>query len=109
MLLSAGADGADFVFSVADLFETILDCLIHGIDPDGRILLHMPIRQAGDQFVVLLRGRQYSTGLKIDDDGFSALRAAINTDVEHTDYETATDQGRLTNPNIQRVANIITS
>jgi hypothetical protein len=32
-----------------------------------------------------LRSRQNSTRLEIDDDGFRALRTAIDADVEHTD------------------------
>ena len=84
MLLSTDSDGADLVFSFADLGETSLNRLVHRVDPDPGVLLHVPIGQTRDQGVILLRSRQSSARLEVDDDGFCALRAAIDTDVEHT-------------------------
>jgi len=101
MLLTAHSDGADLVFSFTDLLETSLNRLVHRVDPGSGILLHVPIGQTGDQIVILLGSRQNSTCLEINDDGLSALRAAIDADVEHTNEETATNQARLTNPKIR--------
>ena len=91
MLLSTDSDGADLVFSFTDLLETSLNRLVNRVDPGSGILLHVPIGQTGDQIVILLRSRQNSTCLEINDDGLSALRAAIYADVEHTNEETAID------------------
>ena len=54
MLLSADSDGSDLVFSFADLGETSLNRLVHRVDPNPGILLHVPIGQTGDQSVILL-------------------------------------------------------
>ena len=89
MLLSADSDGADLVLSFADLGETSLNRLVHRVDPDPGVLLHVPIGQTRDQVVILLRGCQNSTRLQIDDNGFCALRTAIDANVEHTNEETA--------------------
>jgi len=91
MLLSTDSYGADLVFSFADLGETSLNRLVDRVDPNPRILLHVPSGQAGDQFVILLRGRQNSARLEVDDDGFGALGTAIDANVEHTKQEIATD------------------
>ena len=48
MLLSTDSDGADLVFSFADLGETSLNRLVDRVDPNPWILLHVPSGQAGD-------------------------------------------------------------
>ena len=72
------------MLSLPELAETSLNGLVYRIDPDPGILLHVPVRQARDQFVILLRGGHYSARLEINDDGFCALSTAIDADVEHT-------------------------
>ena len=89
MLLPADSDRTDLIFSFADLGQTSLDRLVHRIDPDPGILLHVPVGQTGNQAMILLRSRQDSTRLEIDDDGFRALGTIIDADVEHTNKETA--------------------
>jgi hypothetical protein len=86
--------------------EAILDCFIYGIDPNPWILLHVPIRQARNQLVILLRASLYSTGFEINDDGLCALCAAIDTNVEHTDWKPAINRVRASNPKIRRALNI---
>ena len=54
VLLSTHADRSDLVLSFAELEETSLNGLVHRIDPNSGILLHVPIGQARDQSVILL-------------------------------------------------------
>src|SRR5271165_3490529 len=48
MLLATDSDGANLMFPVADLGQTILNRLVHGADPNLGILLHVPLGQTSD-------------------------------------------------------------
>ena len=102
MLLSTDSNGTDLIFSFANLGQAGLDRLVHCIDPDPGILLHVPVGQTGDQAIILLESRQDSTRLEIDDDGFRTLGTTIDADVEHTKKKTAIKQTSLTNPKVSR-------
>jgi hypothetical protein len=92
MLLPADPDRANLIFSFTDLGETSLYCLVDRIDPDSGILFHVPVGQAGDQFVILLGGGHDSTRLEIDDNGFGTLGSAIDADVKHTKQNPAIER-----------------
>ncbi len=80
VLLTADADAADVFFLGADLLEALFDAGLHRLQPDLGILFQVPRRQAWDEAVVLAAAGQDLAAVEVQNDGLSALGAAVDAE-----------------------------
>src|SRR5262249_39070613 len=83
MLLTAHSDCAHVVLAFAQLVKAALDSIVHGVRPCLWVLLQVAGRQPLDQAIGSLRGSEHFAGVNFHHDGLRALRAAVDTNVEH--------------------------
>jgi hypothetical protein len=80
VLLAADADRLHLILPSAHLGQAFPDGVVHGVDPDLRVLLHVARRQILDEPVGPLRRGQDRPGLGIQDHAFGALGSAVDSD-----------------------------
>ena len=85
VLLPADADREDFLLARAELAEDFGDGGADGVEPDLRVLLHVPRRQSLDEAVRLRGAGEGLAGLEVEREGFGALGAAVDAEGDHED------------------------
>ena len=83
MLLTAHADAGDLGFVRAELLQALSHAAVHRVDPALRMLFQMTGGQAFDQIIGAVSGSENPAAVEVENDGFRALRAAVDTEKIH--------------------------